>query len=685
MELESTQLRRADEAEKVEVRELQELPEEWRRAKLAWLCKELPAHKHTTVVRVLNAQRKWVRQEDATYVAVHCMRIRENETGFRVYKWMMKQHWFRFDFALATKLADFLGKERKYSKCREIFDEILNQGRVPTEFTFHVLVVAYLSSSIEGCLEQACEIYTQMIHLGCYKPRLNLHNSLFKALVGKPGGISKHYLKQAEFVYHNLVTSGLEVHKDIYGGLIWLHSYQDIVDRERIAFLRSEMKVSGIEESKEVLLSIMRACSKVGDLLEAEMTWLKLSDFDCSVPSQAFVYRMETYAKIGQPLKSLKIFREMKDNLGAPSVAAYHKILEVLCRAREMDLAESLMEEFIESGVKPLLPSFIDMIDMYFSLDLHEKLEFAFFKSIEKCRPNRTIYAIYLDSLVKIGNIHKAEEIFKEMLNNEAIGITTRSSNTMLRGYLSNRDYEKAVKMYHLMFHKKYEIEPILMEGVIQVLNSRKKVEKPVSSSLSKEQREILVGLFLGGLHIKADESGKHHIISFEFNEKLQTHNVLKRYIHDQFREWLAPLSEPNYKINDIPSKFSTIPHSYFSFYADQFWKMGQSAVPKLIHRWLSPCTLAYWYSFGGYKTSSGDILLKLRGSEEGIERVARALKTKSLDFRVKKKGGLFWIGFLGRNSGSFWAIVEPYILDDLKDYLDPGKIHADKSTLDLS
>lgn len=67
-----------------EVKELGELPEQWRRSKLAWLCKELPAHKQSVLVRVLNAQRKWVKQEDATYLAVHCMRIRENETGFRV-------------------------------------------------------------------------------------------------------------------------------------------------------------------------------------------------------------------------------------------------------------------------------------------------------------------------------------------------------------------------------------------------------------------------------------------------------------------------------------------------------------------------------------------------------------------------------------------------------------------------
>lgn len=68
----------------VEVIQLEDLPDQWKRSRIAWLCKELPAHKQGTLVRILNAQRKWIRQGEATYVAVHCMRIRENEAAYRV-------------------------------------------------------------------------------------------------------------------------------------------------------------------------------------------------------------------------------------------------------------------------------------------------------------------------------------------------------------------------------------------------------------------------------------------------------------------------------------------------------------------------------------------------------------------------------------------------------------------------
>lgn len=68
----------------LEIFELEELPEQWRRSRIAWLCKELPAYKHSTFTRILNAQRKWITQDDATYVAVHCLRIRNNDAAFRV-------------------------------------------------------------------------------------------------------------------------------------------------------------------------------------------------------------------------------------------------------------------------------------------------------------------------------------------------------------------------------------------------------------------------------------------------------------------------------------------------------------------------------------------------------------------------------------------------------------------------
>lgn len=588
---------------------------------------------------------------------------------------MTQQHWYHFDFALVTMLADCLGKARKFAKCRELFDDIINQGRVPNESTFHILIVTYLSAPVDGCLDDACSIYNRMIQSGGYRPRLSLHNSLFRALVSKPGGASKHHLNQAEFIYHNIVTSDLEVHRDVYAGLIWLHSYQDVVDRERIAALREEMRNAGFYESRDVLISIMRAFSKVGDLEETERVWLKLLESGGDLPSQAFVYRMELHAKLGKPMKSLEIFKSMKNQMPT-TVAACHKIIEVMSKAREVDIAEKLLDEFVESGMKPLMPAFIDVIYMYFNLGMHDKLEVAVSKCLTRCHPNRTFYNIYLESLVMTGSLEKAEEIFNEMYSNGTIGATARSCNAILGGYLASNVYDKAEKVYDIMRQKKYDVDLQFREKLQHMFSlKRKVVKRRVSMKLDQEQREILIGLLLGGvIQIESDEERRNHAIRFEFSESSEIHCRLKMHIHERFYQWLTYSSRSVDEEREVPSRFSTISHSYFGFFADQFWMKGRLMIPKLIHRWLSPRVLAYWYMLGGFRiSSSGDILLKVKsGNREDIERVVKALRAKSLACKVKGKGRMFWIGLQGGEAVAFWGMVEPCVLENVRDHLAP-------------
>ncbi|XP_020576084.1 pentatricopeptide repeat-containing protein OTP51, chloroplastic isoform X2 [Phalaenopsis equestris] len=662
----------------VEVIQLEDLPDQWKRSRIAWLCKELPAHKQGTLVRILNAQRKWIRQEDATYVTVHCMRIRENEAAYRVstmvYSWMSKQHWFHFDFALATKLADYLGRDRKFAKCREIFDAVIKQGRVPAESTFHILTVAYLSAPFEGCIEEASSIYNRMIHLGGYRPRLSLHNSLFRALLGQLRRASQSYLKQAEFIYHNLVTSDLEVQKEIYAGLIWLHSYQEHIDRERIDALRDEMSSAGYEEDKDLLISMLRACSKQGDVEEAEKIWLKLLSYECALPSQAFVYKMELYSKAGDPMKSLEIFKDMKNRATPVAVNAYHKIIQIMTNANEIDIAETLVDKFTESRLKPLNPAFHDLMSMYLKLGMHDKLDISFSKCLSRCHPNRNIYGLYLESLVMVNNLEKAEQIFNEMQMNGTIGANARSCNIILRGYLAADDYEKGVKVYDMMRQKNYDVEPGSIEQMEQFFHHNKKlVRKSVSLKLGEEQREILIGLLLGGADIVLDEHKRKHAILFKCNARSEVHSTLRTHIHERFYEWLTPNRSVDGE-NEIPFQFSTIPHSSFSFFAAQFWSKDRPVIPKLIHRWLSARVLAYWYMYGGFKSSSEDILLKLRGAtREDIEKVLKDFQGKDIAGKVKRKGRFFWIGFQGSDAVCFWRLVEPFLLPNVKELLMPN------------
>ncbi|GJM86548.1 hypothetical protein PR202_ga02417 [Eleusine coracana subsp. coracana] len=264
---------------------------------------------------------------------------------------------------------------------------------------------------------------------------------------------------------------------------------------------------------------------------------------------------MELYARTGEPMKSLEMFREMKGQNIPPNVASYHKIIEIMAKAREIETAEKLMDEFVASHMKHLMPAFLDLMYMYLDLNMHEELEQTFTKCIARCRPNRILYIIYLESLVRSGNIQRAEEIFGEMHKNGTIGTNAKSCNIMLRGYLSAEDYQKAESIYDIMCKKKYDVPADSMEKLQSGLLISKKVvkPKPVSMKLDEEQREILIGLLLGGIQIES---------------------------HAQK--------------------------------GTSFFLKGQPVLPKLVHRWLSPRVLAYWFMFGGFRLQSGDIVLKV-------------------------------------------------------------------------
>ncbi|PWA34587.1 endonuclease [Artemisia annua] len=115
------------------------------------------------------------------------------------------------------------------------------------------------------------------------------------------------------------------------------------------------------------------------------------------------------------------------------------------------------------------------------------------------------------------------------MQNLEDIGVDTKSCNTILRGYLDGRE---CAKVELIVSEKKFNIESDLMENLERVLKANKEALKnPVTKKLSKEQREGLVGLLLGGLQIDSDEERKNHILVFKFNEDSDVHKVLKRHI----------------------------------------------------------------------------------------------------------------------------------------------------------
>src|SRR5258708_971259 len=146
---------------------------------------------------------------------------------------------------------------------------------------------------------------------------------------------------------------------------------------------------------------------------------------------------------------------------------------------------------------------------------------------------------------------------------------------------------------------------------------------------LSSVQRETLVGLVLGDACLETQNRGRTYRLKIE---QCARHKAYVDHLYSLFQEWV--LTPPGARSKRASSgvvttnlAFQTVSHSAFRFYAQQFYADGRKSVPELIHHWLTPRGLSYWFMDDGSHKSSqskGVILNTHCFDQQDVERLAR-------------------------------------------------------------
>ena len=133
------------------------------------------------------------------------------------------------------------------------------------------------------------------------------------------------------------------------------------------------------------------------------------------------------------------------------------------------------------------------------------------------------------------------------------------------------------------------------------------------TGKLSPLQRQVLVGTLLGSAHLRL------HTCSPKYRYVVLQSEDHKRYVYHLYDIFKDFTEEPPklycFKSKRFPGRsfvgwgFYTCFQSCFRFYAHQFYTLvadqqsgtlndlkTRKTVPKLIHKWLTPCAIAYWY-----------------------------------------------------------------------------------------
>eukprot|EP00271_Cylindrocystis_brebissonii_P001378 TRINITY_DN1164_c0_g1_i1.p1 TRINITY_DN1164_c0_g1~~TRINITY_DN1164_c0_g1_i1.p1 ORF type:complete len:605 (-),score=85.17 TRINITY_DN1164_c0_g1_i1:1875-3689(-) len=252
----------------------------------------------------------------------------------------------------------------------------------------------------------------------------------------------------------------------------------------------------------------------------------------------------------------------------------------------------------------------------------------------------------------------KAKTLVAEATQKSRVGLSPSSINLLIREFAAARFYHDIREFY--LTRQALSVKQKLPDDVGALVSKhvgtkRLTEDEKRGLKMKPEQRELLVGVLLGGVYIETHDQDRTYKIHFEQGVRHRNGTLLLRHLYEIFVDWAqgsvsresephVPFVEPPARESNAPSNDNapsvrpiatrkvtcpTVSHGSFRFYAHQWHPERRGKIPRLVHRWLSPRTLAYWYIYGGQCCPlTGGILLQAKSYlAREIQLVTKALK----------------------------------------------------------
>ena len=196
-------------------------------------------------------------------------------------------------------------------------------------------------------------------------------------------------------------------------------------------------------------------------------------------------------------------------------------------------------------------------------------------------------------------------------------------------------------------------------------MNSKRIQKYKESLTLTKEQREILVGLLLGDGHLETQNNGRTYRLKVEHSLKQEDYVM---WLYEHFKEWApAGLYRKKRSNGQESVGFTTYSHGAFRFYGQQFYHGKQKVIPRLIDKLLTPISIAIWFMDDGSRKSlrhATYIIHTLGFTKKELVRLQDVLLKKfKIRTTLHRQKTIYWRLYIPSKSAlAFRKIVEPYI-----------------------
>jgi len=192
-----------------------------------------------------------------------------------------------------------------------------------------------------------------------------------------------------------------------------------------------------------------------------------------------------------------------------------------------------------------------------------------------------------------------------------------------------------------------------------------------MSFKITKKLKLILFGMLLGDANLQTFSNGQTARLRVLHGVKQRAYLEHKYQLFKPIiRTKILTLQEKRNHQTYTKHYFNTLTTKQLKFFYDCFYKDGKKKLPKLIHRYIEPISLAYWYMDDGslkWKNRSKAVRICTDNfSKQEVIRLIEILNTKfQLNASIFKQRSRFRI-YIPNQKGEFTRLIRPYIVDSL-------------------
>ena len=183
---------------------------------------------------------------------------------------------------------------------------------------------------------------------------------------------------------------------------------------------------------------------------------------------------------------------------------------------------------------------------------------------------------------------------------------------------------------------------------------------------LSKVQQEILVGLLLGDGHLETRNNGRTYRLKVEHSSEQLDYT---EWLFTVFRS-LCEQTELYRRVRTdgrVSVGFTTKTTGSFRFYGQQFYVDKKKRIPPLIHKLLTPQTVAIWFMDDGSRKSIKHHTYNIHTlgySKSDLEFVqSKLLETLDISTSLHAQRNNTWRLYIGAISADkFTQMIKPFV-----------------------